>query len=148
MKKLVLVALAIGLGLVACDKETVKPGAAPHPDLYVGDSVRYSLDSLPVAMPEQPADYSDYYKLVQVYANNTVVIDLTHVFDNGVSVTYRAFVRYKEGEVDDLKGWYRRRKVTGFVIPNHKEVAIYRTTPYDIPKNLDDSDDAAFPDAQ
>lgn len=137
MKDLILIFLIIGVGFTACRKEQTLPDDV-RKVLYSGDSVRYNVDSLPAALPAPPQDHDDYYKLVQVYSNNTMVVDYTCLLDNGYSVTYRAFIRYSDGMKDDLKGWYRRRKITGFVIPVHKEVVIYHTIPYTIPENMED----------
>lgn len=128
MKKLI-IPLLIVVAFAACQKNTTYPKYVEQV-LYSGDSVRYSLDSLPAQLPTAPEDYSDYYRLVQVYSNNTMTVDYSHVLENGLSVTYRMFVRYQNGGYD-LKGWYRRQKTNGYIIPANKDVVIYRTVPYE-----------------
>ncbi len=130
MKKLttVLIVLIIFIGFTKCKKDDPSPKYVEKV-LYSGDSVRYNFDSLPVPLPDAPPDYASYYKLVQVYTDYTVTVDYTHILDNGMSETFRCFVRYRNG-TNKIQGWYRRRKVNGYIIPANREVAIYRTVPY------------------
>lgn len=130
MKKIIIPIILL-IGFTQCKKQNATPKYVEKV-LYAGDSVRYSLDSLPAQLPTAPPDYNDYYKLVQVYTNNTLVIDYTHILEGGMSVTYRGFVRYQSG-TSDFKGWYRRRISNGYIIPANREVVIYRTVPYNGP---------------
>lgn|GEM_PF-6422636 len=125
-----LLSLLVLAGLAACTKQGAPAPQYTEQVLYSGDSVRYSLDSLPAKLEPPPDDYSDYYGLVQVYSNYTMTVDYTHILDNGMSVTYRGFIRYGWGTYD-FKGWYRRKISNGYIIPANKEVAVYRTVPYD-----------------
>ena len=127
MKKLILPFIIL-IGFTACHKQDTLPKYIEKV-LYSGDSVRYNFDSLPAPIPVSPVDYSDYHKLVQVYTNNTLVIDFTHIQGKGISVTYRGFVRYKNGDTD-FKGWYRRRVSNSYIIPANKKIVIYRSIPY------------------
>lgn len=128
MKKLML-PLIILIGVTACEKQGVSPKYVVETQ-YTGDSVKYNLDSLPVPLPAPPEDYSDYYMLVQVYTNNTVTFDYTHILGGGESVTYRMFIRYS-GNNYYMEGWYRRRISNDYIIPAHNEVTIYHTIPYE-----------------
>lgn len=130
MKKLIL-PLVILIGFTQCKKKEASPNYVEKV-LYTGDSVRYNLDSLPALLPAAPPDYPDYYKVVQVYTNNTMTVDYTHNLEHGLSATFRMFVRYQNGSYD-LKGWYRRQITNGYIIPANKEVVIYRTVPYNGP---------------
>lgn len=127
MKKLILPFIIL-IGFTACQKQSVSPKYVVQ-DLYVGDSVRYNLDSLPVPLPVPPADYNTYNMLVQVYSNNTVILDYTHILGGGASVNYRMFIRY-DGNNIIQQGWYRNRIIDSYIIPAHNEVAIYHTIPY------------------
>jgi hypothetical protein len=125
-----LLSLLILLGLAACTKQDTSAPKYTEQILYSGDSVRYNLDSLPARLEAPPKDYNDYYRLVQVYSDYTMTLDYTHVEKYGMSVTYRGFIRYGNGTYD-FKGWYRRRRSNGYIIPANKDVAVYRTVPYD-----------------
>ncbi len=124
----VLIVLVVFIGFTQCKKEDTSPQYVEKV-LYSGDSVRYDFDSLPAPLPDAPPNYGSYYKLVQVYTNYTMTVDYTHILDNGLSETFRCFVRYRNGAYE-LQGWYKRRKVTGYIIPANREVVIYRTVPY------------------
>ncbi|TAN00269.1 MAG: hypothetical protein EPN39_04685 [Chitinophagaceae bacterium] len=130
MKKLILPFIIL-IGLAACEKRSISPKYVVG-DKYTGDSVRYNFDSLPVPLPAPPEDYSDYNKLIQVYTNNTVTIDYTHIIGQGMSVTYRMFIRYI-GDNYVQQGWYRRQISNDYIIPADSEVVIYRTVPYEGP---------------
>lgn len=127
MKKLILPFIIL-IGFTACEKQSVSPKYVVE-NLYVGDSVRYNLDSLPVPLPTPPQDYNNYNILVQVYSNNTVVLDYTHILGEGLSVNYRMFIRYN-GNNCVQEGWYGNRIGNDYIIPAHSEVAIYHTVPY------------------
>lgn len=127
--KLPILFLSILLGFAACTKQDTTPKYVEQV-LYSGDSVRYNLDSLPARLEPPPGDYNDYYRLVQVYSNYTMTLDYTHIEEHGMSITYRGFIRYGNGTYD-FKGWYRRRRSNGYIIPANKQVAVYRTVPYD-----------------
>lgn len=130
MKKLI-IAFIILIGFTQCRKHDASPDYVEKV-LYTGDSVRYNFDSLPAPLPAAPADYKDYFKVVHVYTNKTMIVDFTHILDRGMSATFRSFVRYNN-DTYDLKGWYRQQIVNGYIIPANREVVVYHTVPYNGP---------------